>query len=396
MLSQPCNNKPLNTTHVMTFVFLLVIISQSAVDMYLPSFPAMTEFFHTTPEKIQLTLSFFIFGYACSQLIYGPLSDFYGRRPILISGLTLFAFATLACAFATSVNMLLAFRLVQGFGAGVANVHQRALLRDIFTGKDLNKSASYVAAIWALVPIVAPLAGGFLQLYSRWQTNFFLLAGILILLIPLIAIKLPETRAHAALSKLTIKKIFLDYKILLTTRAFICNAFCCAILNGIFLTFNIAAPFILQIKCNLTPMQYAQFLMLPCSGFLAGSYFNSRLTQRYKIHNIILTGYLLMLCAAVTLLFFTYTHTASVINFMSLMCVILLGLGLVYSNCVAGAMQCPINLIGSAGAMFGFLVSLIGSTVSILFAALFPTSMAALAMVIIILLGVGFLFYSRR
>ena len=378
----------------MGFVFSFVIISQTAIDIYLPSFPAMVDYFHTSNAVIQLTLSYFMLGYGVPQLIYGPLSDTYGRRPVIIFGLSLFTLASLLCTFATHIEELLLFRFLQGVGAAALNVHQRAMIRDTFEREELFRNAAYIAAIWTVVPIVAPVLGSYIQIYSNWRMNFGLLTLAQIMLLIAVIKKLPETRKPALVySKLTWKKLFTNYFSLLKHNIYLGSIISCALLNGIFLIFNIAAPFIFQLQLKLSPSGYAWVSIIASSGFLFGSWLTSSLNRFFPIYKIVLSGFVVTMIGVAQLIIFSLLGISTVMTLIIPMFGIFFGIGLLYSNTITNAMKHFPHIAGSAGAFSGFVVCVMGSLISMLFSSFFANTIQSLAIVFTVLLVISFGLY---
>ena len=146
-----------------------------SIDMYLPSLPAITLAFHVTAGVAQGTLTSFMIGFSLGMLLYGPLSDAYGRRPILLGGVGLYVAATLACALAPGVGMLVAVRFIQALGAGAASVLARAIARDTHAPHEAAKVLSLLAIVTSCGPLVAPLIGGQLLLLGSWRFVFAVL-----------------------------------------------------------------------------------------------------------------------------------------------------------------------------------------------------------------------------
>lgn len=164
----------------------LVAFGPLSTDMYLPSLPAMKAEFGASVSDVQLTLSIFLAGFAVSQLLYGPLSDRFGRRPILIFGIFAYGIASVACFLATSIEMLIVARFFQAFGACSGPVLGRAIVRDVFGQDRAAQVLAYMGSAMALAPAVAPLAGGYLQVWFGWQASFVFLAGFAFLLVLLV------------------------------------------------------------------------------------------------------------------------------------------------------------------------------------------------------------------
>src|SRR5262249_10350964 len=151
-----------------------------SVDLYLPSLPAIGEALAATPAAVQLTISAYLIGFGAGQVVYGPLSDRLGRKPVMLGALLLFCAATLACAAAPSIAVLIGARAVQAFGAAGAIVLARAVVRDLYEGARAGRELSLMAAAMGLAPIVGPVIGSILQAAFGWRSCFvfILLAGV--------------------------------------------------------------------------------------------------------------------------------------------------------------------------------------------------------------------------
>ncbi|WP_093318674.1 Bcr/CflA family multidrug efflux MFS transporter [Thorsellia anophelis] len=163
------------------YIFLLGFISMLmplAVDMYLSAMPAMAKFFATNEGQIQLTLSSYILGFALGQLIYGPISDSIGRKPVIIYGILTFALVSLGCAFVENIDQLIVLRFFHGLTAASAAVVINALLRDTFKNQEFSKMLSMVLLVSNIAPLTAPLMGGWILYWLNWQAIFITL-GIL-------------------------------------------------------------------------------------------------------------------------------------------------------------------------------------------------------------------------
>src|ERR1051326_687872 len=154
---------------------MLTGLGPLSMDMYLASLPASGHVLDAGPSQVQLTISFYLVGFACAQVFHGPLSDRHGRRPVLIATLGLYLIASLACALAFSIETLIAARFIQAVGGSGATVLARAVVRDMFEGVRVGRELSRMAAIMALAPLIAPLVGGVLETGFGWRSNFVVL-----------------------------------------------------------------------------------------------------------------------------------------------------------------------------------------------------------------------------
>src|SRR5262249_36510007 len=151
---------------------VLTGIGPLSVDMYLPSWPEMARLLNATPAQVQLTISVYLIGFAIGQVIYGPLSDRHGRKPVLLAATALFIFASVICTVARSIEVLIAARALQALGGAGMMVLPRAIVRDLYEGVYVAREMARMAAVMALTPVVAPLLGGVLETAFGWRSNF--------------------------------------------------------------------------------------------------------------------------------------------------------------------------------------------------------------------------------
>ena len=217
MIEEKCSifksNKQVGWLFILT-VLLIYPLPQVAIDIYLPSWPAMLYKLKGTEVLLQMSLTIYILFLGFAQLIYGPLSDRFGRKITLLIGCTIFLFASVACVFVTSIYQLLFLRALQGMGMGCGFAVASAILADIFDGKRLAQMTSYAAMVFSLSVILAPVMGGYLQHYMGWQANFFVMMIYAIFLLVMIYWFVFETNSNTK-QKLLPKKVIKNYFVLL-------------------------------------------------------------------------------------------------------------------------------------------------------------------------------------
>ncbi|HYF98375.1 MAG TPA: MFS transporter, partial [Coxiellaceae bacterium] len=220
-----------NQTKAGSIIAMLCLISsigRYVLDSYLPSLPAMAHYFDVSTDNVQLTISYYLLGFSLSQLIYGPLSDSFGRKRTLVIGLSIFTFASLACTFVNDddFSSLLFFRLLAGIGAGSCGVLNRAIASDCFKGEHFSKAWSYTTTTLVITLIGAPLIGSYVQQFYNWQANFAL-STIYVGLTLLVVIKfLPETHAQEKRIQWNTRIMFKNYMRILFTRSFLISTLC--------------------------------------------------------------------------------------------------------------------------------------------------------------------------
>ncbi|MCP4473879.1 MAG: multidrug effflux MFS transporter [Gammaproteobacteria bacterium] len=193
-------------------LLLMIICGFLGIDIHLASMPHIMRYMHTDQQHMQQSISTFLLGMGVSLLFYGPLSDHFGRKPVIIFGLLLAAISSFAAAFSHEISTFLFLRVLQGVGSGVCAGLGRAVLADMYRGNQLTYMASYLGMVVALSPLVAPVIGGYIQAALGWQANFIVLSTIFILALILYTMIFPETNKHRYSSQFSIARIIHNYR----------------------------------------------------------------------------------------------------------------------------------------------------------------------------------------
>ena len=257
----------------------ITTLAPLGIDTSLPALPLMARELHTSDGVIQATLGAFMLAFACGQLLVGPLADRYGRRPVLIAGLTIFTLSGWLCASATNINFLVGARFVQGLGACAGNVVVRAIIRDVFTERAQGaRMQAYTSAISGVVPMLAPLLGVLLLAFG-WRAIFVaLIAGGLVLW-TVTVLWLPESLpAHARASRLA--HVFRSYGafLALPRSLGLCLLLACSF-AGVF-AFIIGSPFVLVRELGLSNAAYGVAFAISSGAILTGSWVAGALAHR--------------------------------------------------------------------------------------------------------------------
>lgn len=246
-----------------TFLYLLLgsltAFGPLVTDMYLPALPAMTESFHTSMPMVQLGLTFSMIGLAAGQLLFGPLSDKYGRRPLLLVSMTVFILSTIGCIFSPTIHWFVALRLLQGIGASGGIVISRSVAADKFSGRELAKAMAIIGAINGIAPVAAPVAGGFFTDIIGWQGIFIILLCIgFILLAAEVAYR--ETLPAARRSDEGLKRMALNFGKVLGNKKFLFYVLQFGCASGVLFGNIASSPFIMQQHYGFSPLVFSAFL----------------------------------------------------------------------------------------------------------------------------------------
>ncbi|MGQ9370853.1 multidrug effflux MFS transporter [Azospirillum sp. ST 5-10] len=336
----------------------LVAFGPLSTDLYLPSLPALVRVFGTDIATVQLTLSVFLVGFAVAMLVYGPLSDRFGRRPALIGGITIYLVASLACTAAATVEQLIVARFFQALGACCGPVVARAVVRDVF-GRDRAATVlAYMTMAMALAPAVGPVLGGALTEVFGWRANFVVLTAIAVAVLAATWRLLGETNAHRDADALRPSRLLGNYLALLRSRAFLGCALTVAFsYSGIF-AFISGSSFVLVDGLGLSPGQYGLCFGVVVVGYMIGSFTAGRISGRVGFLRMVRTGTLMSAAGGVAgaaLALAGVPGTAAGVAAVVLpMALFNVGCGLTLPNAMAGAVGPYPTMAGLASALMGF------------------------------------------
>ncbi|MEP0707831.1 MAG: multidrug effflux MFS transporter [Parvibaculum sp.] len=352
-----------------TAVFTVFLASLTAVgplstDMYLPSLPAIAAEFGADTGATQLTLSTHLIGFAGSQLFYGPLSDRFGRRPVLIGGFLLYIAGSVVSLFVMSIEQLILARLLQAVGGGASVVLARAIVRDLFEGAEAGQMLAKMAAIMGLVPALAPMLGGVVQDLYGWKANFIAMALFGVVLLGIVATSLGETLPPARRQSAAPIAILRNYRRLLADMRFLKYlAVACVCFSGLF-AFISGSSFVLQGRYGLSPVVYGLCFGAMAGGYVAGSLSGSRLVRRFGIDGTLRAG---GFAAALGGLLMLGGLMSSVSALAIVMPIVIYGfaVGLTMPQAMAGALTPFPEMAGTASSLLGFLQAMAGAVAGI-------------------------------
>ncbi len=263
----------------------LSMIGPLGIDMYLPSIPAMATALNCTEGAIQLSLMTFFLGLMLGQLFYGPLSDKFGRKPMIYLGLGIFILGSIGCASAESVLQLHILRLVQGLGGSIGMVIAFAIIKDLYQGPMMGKMMSMVLAILGLSPVLAPLVGNALQHLESWRAIFIFLAAFAAIVFVACAVLLPETRSKEHSASFKLSRTFHHYFTIYFDRKFIVYALTLCIAQAGFFAYLAGSASVFISEYKLTATQFSILFAINALGLVAAAIFNPKLQQKFGVIN---------------------------------------------------------------------------------------------------------------
>jgi DHA1 family bicyclomycin/chloramphenicol resistance-like MFS transporter len=372
-------------------VAAITALGALTMSMYTPSMPAIAHALGAEPGMVQATLSIYLIGFAVGQLFYGPLSDRFGRRPVLMLGLVVFIAGTAACGLAQSIESLIAARLVQALGAAAGATLGRAMVRDLYARDQAARVLSVIGMSLSVAPAVGPVIGGYLQILFDWHAIFAALGAAGLALLLTIAFFMPETNRAPDPKALVPGRIVSSFAELVRNPAYIGYMAVGAVSLGGLFTFHAAAPFVLMGLAGLTPEQYGWSMSITVAAYLAGGVIANRLVGRLGLDRLIFASAFLLLAGSSLMLALSLVHIVTVASVLGPMALWTMGIGISLPNSMAGALSPFPRIAGSASALMGFMQMGVGAVGSIAVARLHDGTVTppASALLCFALIGYG-------
>lgn len=369
------------------YLLLLISLGYIATDIYLPSLPALTAYFHATENEVQMTLFSYLLSFSLIPLISGPLSDHIGRKKVILAGISLGIIATFAALFAPTIQWLIVARFIQGIGTGAVLISSRAIVSDLFTGKALAKQMSVITMLMPLTLSMAPTLGGFLQELFNWQAVFVFLV-IYMVLILFFVISQPESLQ--TLSHTSLIQVFSAYKEQFKNRLFIFAGIGFVLPSLGLFAYLTTSPFLFQTAIGLSPIEYGALAIYIGATILVTGFINMKIVHHFSPTVALYLGGGLVLLSGILLLIF---HFMGILTIWSLLLPTLLFftcLPFCISNMAAKAMGMVNGHFGAATALLTTFQFFGGAACSFLFSLISDETTLSLALCFTII-GIAFL-----
>ena len=339
----------------------LSMIGPFAIDTIFPAFGQIGRQFAVTPLAMQQTISAYLVAYAATSMLHGPLSDALGRKPVIVAGLGVFALASVGCALATSLPMLLAFRVLQGLSAGVGFIVGRAIIRDLYSGHAAQRLMSQVSMIFAIAPAIAPVVGGWLVGVWRWPSIFWFMALFAALLVLAMGMAMPETHPASARTPLRPLPLLRGYWTVLGNPRFVRLSLSAALCFSALFLYIASAPAFIEGLLGLGERDYGWFFIPMIAGMTLGAFLSGRMAGRVSGTLQTRIGFGCVLLASLANIAYNLLHSTPALPWAVLPMVLLsFGIALVSPILTLAILDMYPNARGAASSVQAFM-ALVGN-----------------------------------
>ncbi|GAB3538064.1 multidrug effflux MFS transporter [Pontibacter brevis] len=344
----------------------LTALGPFSIDMYLPGFPAIAEGLNTTVADVSLTLSSFFIGISAGQLLYGPLMDRFGRKRPLYLGLAGYLLASVACAFATSIEALIVLRFAQAVCSCAAAVASVAMVRDLFPVQDNAKVFSLLMLVVGVSPMIAPTVGGYVTAGFGWEAVFLILAGMAAVILAAVYFGLPESSKPDPSYSLKPRPILSKFRLVLKEPHFYTYALAGAVSFSGLLAYVSGSPLLFMEIFQVNEKEYGWIFAFLSTGLIGASQVNSILLRRYRSEQLIVTALLCQLVIGAVLLLGTMYGWLGLFSTIACIFLFLCCLGFTFPNASALSLAPFTKNAGSASALMGATQMGIGALATVL------------------------------
>lgn len=347
-------------------LMLLIVIAMTsplALNLFIPAMPSAVIALHTDIATMQLTYSCFLLTLAFGQLLSGPLADYFGRYPVLITGLIIHFCGCIFALLASDINLLIAARVLQALGGSACMSMARTMTLDLYGREKSASKMSYLVMAIALSQTLAPTLGGYVNLYFNWQAIFIISAsiafGVCILAIKQLTESCPQKSAS-----LKVNQVLDQYSQVLKSNQYIGYALSSTFIACAFYIFIGSAPYIVVNYLGGNSADFGNWFLIVALAFMLGSICSGTLTKRITINAMISIGHTISLLGATTLLLLNYVGELNYFSLFIPMSLLTFGRGLSQPSAQSAAIACALSRAGTASGLLGFIQLIIGASIA--------------------------------
>ncbi len=376
---------------------LLSMLMPLAIDMYLPSMPTIARDFGVTEGDVQMTLNSYLIGFAAGQLVYGPMADALGRKPVILGGTLIFALASAGCAMSQDIGTFIGMRGLHGFAAAAASVVINALMRDMFTKDEFSRSMSFVVLVMTVAPLLAPIMGGMMMLWFSWHAIFWtiMIAALIAALLVLFFIR--ETLPKARRQPFRLQIMLGQFVTLFRQKRVLCYMVASGFSFAGMFSFLSAGSFVYIQLYGLTELEFGYCFALNIVFLFIMTTINSRYVRRFGALNMLRTGLVVQLLAGCWLVLAASADLGFVAVMIGVACYVG-NIAMITSNAMAVILDDYPHMAGTASSLAGVLRFGIGAGVGAVVASFNMTTVWPMigAMALCILVAASLVLYARR
>ncbi|MDE1473355.1 Bcr/CflA family multidrug efflux MFS transporter [Xenorhabdus bovienii] len=331
---------------------LLSMLMPLAIDMYLPSMPTIATNFGVDAGRVQMTLSSYILGFAIGQMVYGPMSDSLGRKPVIVGGVIVFAIASAACALSQNIDTFISMRFLHGFSAAAASVVINALMRDMFTKDEFSRSMSFVTLVMIIAPLLAPMLGGLMMVWFNWHAIFWSISIAGVITAFLVAFFIRETLPKERRQRFNLKTIFNQFAMLFRQRQVLFYILASGFSFAGMFSFLSAGAFVYIDLNGVSAQHFGYYFGLNIIFLFIMTMINSQCVRKYGASKMLHFGVFVQFVMGLWLLFSTVLD----LGFISLVigvAIYISGISMITSNAMAVVLDDYPHMAGTVASLAG-------------------------------------------
>lgn len=340
-------------TGVPFLLILVIVVTEMASDLYAPGLPSLQHYFSTSESMVQATLSFNLLGVALSGPIYGVISDFFGRRRVMLWGLFVFCLGSCGSALSSTMSSLFLWRFIQGFGSGVSYVVGLAIIKDRYKGEKCGAALSQITLVTAFSPAIAPVMGAYVLDWFGWQANFWLIASLSCIVFMSLFVYLPETLHPFRKNRFSWVRLRARYYRAFTHPHFMGNSLISASISSAIWALFAAAPFILIEQEKISVLSFSYYGMVGVLSYAAGAFMNHWFFPLCGVRHLLAWGLGLCGVGAMVFLGIALMKTSLLVGIYVGTIILDFGSALVFSAAVTEALDPLPQQSGMAASILG-------------------------------------------